>query len=161
MKRCFTSQTAEGTLTIVGLYMPLPAPPTIREDLSMDFVLGLPLTHQGFNSVMVVVDRFSKMIHFFACKKYHDAINITNLFFQEVHRLNGIPSTIVSNRDVKYLSNFGKTPWNKFDSSLRSSTTAHPQTDDQTKVANSTVGNLIRCLIGSIIVCLSGDRLKQ
>ncbi|KAK1602139.1 hypothetical protein QYE76_017182 [Lolium multiflorum] len=126
VKRCITCNKSKSKLKPHGLYTPLPAPTTPWEDISMDFVLGLPRTKRGHDSIFVVVDRFSKM---------------------EIVRLHGVPKTIVSDRDVKFMSYFWKTLWRKLGTKLLFSTTCHPQTDGQTEVVNRTLSQLLRSMI--------------
>jgi len=146
-KQCIACRKAKSRVQPHRLYTPLPVPTEPWVDISMDFVLRLPRSKKGRDSIFVVVDRFFKMTHFITCNETDDASHVANLFFREILRLHGIPKSIVSNRDVKFLSYFWRTLWGKLRTKLLFSTTCHPQTYGQTKVVNKTLSQLLRAII--------------
>ena len=145
--RCITCKQAKSRVLPHGLYTPLPVSSAPWVDISMDFVLGLPRSSKGRDSIFVVVNRFSKMAHFISCHKIDDATHIADSFFREIVRLHGVPRSIVSNRDVKFLSYFWKVLWGKLGTKLLFWTTCHPQTDGQTEVVNRTLSTFLCTII--------------
>ena len=101
--RCISCLKAKSKTMLHGLYTPLPIASAPWEDINMDFILGLPRTARGFESIFVVVDRFSKMAHFIPCHKVDDAQNVSKLFF----------------RDPKFISHFWRTLWGKLGTKLQ------------------------------------------
>jgi len=95
----------------------------------------------------VVVNHFSKMACFIPCHKVNDASNIARLFFRDMARLNGIPCTIVSDRDSKFLSHFLKTLWSRLGTKLNFSTSCHPKTEWQKKVVNRSLSTMLMLIL--------------
>jgi hypothetical protein len=97
---------AKTTIKNKGLYTPLPTLEKPWESISMDYMSVLPSTKQGNDCVFVVVDRFSKMAILTSCKKNITMTDTAKLFFKQVWVHFGIPHTIISDRDNRFLNKF-------------------------------------------------------
>jgi transposase InsO family protein len=130
-----------------GLLQPLPVPERNWEGISMDFITCLPETTAGFDAIMVVVDRLSKMAHFIPCVGTIDAPEAAQLFFANIFRAHGLPKSIVSDRDSKFTSNFWRALFQLTGTSLDMSTARHAQTDGQTERLNRTLEEMLRAFV--------------
>jgi hypothetical protein len=100
----------------------LPIPDRPWDAISMDFVMGLPRNQRGNDSIFVVVEIFSKMVHFIPCHKNSDSTHIENLFFKEIVRLMGY-------QRYQICGTFWRTLWKKLGTNFSFISTYLPQTD--------------------------------
>ncbi|KAL0556775.1 hypothetical protein IC582_005291 [Cucumis melo] len=127
-----------------GLLQPLSIPEWKWENVSMDFITGLPRTLRGFTVIWVVVDRLTKSTHFVPGKSTYTASKWAQLYMSEIVRLHGVPVSIVSDRDARFTSKFWKGLQTAMGTRLDFSTTFHPQTDGQTERLNQVLEDMLR-----------------
>jgi hypothetical protein len=126
-----------------GVLKPLPIPTRAWQDLSMDFITHLPLSN-GYDAIMVVVDRLTKMRHFIPCNGTCDAEEAARLYTLHVWKLHGLPRSIVSDRGPQFVSEFWRHLTRRLGIQSLLSTAFHPETDGQTEIANSILEQYLR-----------------
>jgi hypothetical protein len=109
-----------------GLLQSLEVPEWPWDDTAMDFVVGLPRTPRGKDAIWVVVDRLSKVAHFIPIRTTNLLSDLAPIYVREIVRLHGVPKTIVSDRDAKFVSKFWESLQNALGTELRLSTAFHP-----------------------------------
>ncbi|XP_073120163.1 uncharacterized protein [Henckelia pumila] len=131
-----------------GLLKPLHIPTWKWEDVTMDFVIGLPITQRRMNSIWIIVYRLTKSAHFLPVRNNFSMNQYAELYIREVVRLHGVPARIVSDRDPRFTSNFWKSLHHGLGTKLSFSTAFHPQTDGQSERVIQILEYLLRaCMI--------------
>jgi transposase InsO family protein len=127
-----------------GLLKPLEIPVWKWEDISMDFVVGLPWTPKGNESVWVIVDRLTKVAHFVPVKARYATEKMADLYVEHILRLHGAPRNIMSDRGPQFVAKFWKSFHQLLGTTLSYSTAFHPQTDGQTERVNQVLEKMLR-----------------
>lgn len=121
-------QTKYSTSKPMGLLQPLPIPTRPWEELTMDFIVGLPPSH-GYTAIFVIVDRLTKGVHFAALKPKFTARTVADQFVATIVKLHGFPLHIISDRDPIFFSSFWLGIMHNSGTKLHYSSAYHPQTD--------------------------------
>ncbi|WVZ89106.1 hypothetical protein U9M48_035559 [Paspalum notatum var. saurae] len=127
-----------------GLLQPLKIPEWKWEEISMHFIVGLPRTQKGYNSIWVVVDRLTKVAHFIPVNTTYSSARLAKLYISRIVCLHGVPKRIISDRGSQFTSRFWEQLHDSIDSKLWFSTAYHPQTDGQTERTNQILEDMLR-----------------
>jgi hypothetical protein len=114
------------------------------EEIAMDFIVGLPRSQSGYDSIWVILDRLTKVAHFIPVKTIYSGPQLAELFMLRIVCLHGVPKKIVSDRGAQFTSKFWERLHEILDTQLRFSSTYHPQTDGQTERVNQIVEDMLR-----------------
>eukprot|EP00253_Pinus_taeda_P004243 PITA_04243 len=144
VRECDVCQRNKGEMSYpAGLLQPLPIPEGKWECISMDFITGLPMV-QGKDCIFVDVDRLTKYAHFFTRSVDYTTVQVAELFFREFFRLHGLPKTITSDRDIRFMGGFWQELFRLVGTELTPSTSYQPQTDGQTEIVNKWLEGYLR-----------------
>ena len=119
--------------------VPLPQPERAWQDISMDFITGLPPAirrGKAYDAILVVVDKYSKMVRYIPCTSEIDAPELGERLIKEIFSKFGRPRSIVSDRGFTFTSKYWGTLCYYLTVKRRLSTAFHPQTDGQTERMN-------------------------
>ncbi|KAE8691860.1 Detected protein of unknown function [Hibiscus syriacus] len=125
-----------------GLLEPLPVPKRPWDLITLDFISALPKS-EGYGSIMVVVDQFSKYWTFIPCPKDCTTEEAARAFFKNVVKHWGLPRSIISDRDPRFIGCLWTELFKLLCTELNFSTSFHPQTDEQTERVNT----LLECYL--------------
>lgn len=112
----------------------------------MDFITDLSSSN-SYDSIFVVVDRFTKMAHFVPCTKSISGEETAKLFMDNIYRYHGLPKDIISDRGTQFVSRFWRNLFKILKVDIKLSSAFHPQTDGQTERVNQILEQYLRCTI--------------
>jgi hypothetical protein len=115
-----------------------------RLSISMDFIVGLPKTQSGYDSIWVIIDRLSKVAHLILVKTTYKGSMLAELYIARIVCLHGVPKKIVSDRGIQFTSKFWENLQESMDTKLNFSSAYHPQTDGQTERVNQILEDMLR-----------------
>ena len=113
----------------------------------MDFIVGLPRTQKGYDSIWVVIDRLTKSAHFIPVKTVYRAKTYAEIYIARIVSLHGIPETITSDRGPQFVSRFWEQLHSQLDTTLVHSLAYHPQTSGQVERTNQTLEDMLRACV--------------
>ena len=144
---CPVCQTEKGShLRLAGKLMPLEIPQRKWDHVVLDFVVGMPVQGE-YDAICTVVDKATKMCHFIPCSERISAKQVAKLYWQNVGKLHGIPSVLISDRDVRFTSRFWKELWRLLGTNLRMGSGFHPESSGQVEIFNQLLEQTLRCTI--------------
>ncbi|GKU89663.1 hypothetical protein SLEP1_g3776 [Rubroshorea leprosula] len=117
------------------------------DGLTMDFVMGLPRTLKGNDSIWVIVDRFTKSAHFLPYRTGTSIEKLANMYMNEIVKLHGVPVSIVSDRDTRFLSHFWTSLQQSLGTQLNFNTAFHPQIDGQSERTIQILEDMLRACV--------------
>ena len=125
--KCDTYQRVKAIhLKSIGPLHPLPVPSWKWDDISMDFIVGLPKTSKGFYSIWVIVDHLTKQAHFLPIRTEYPAICYAKLYIDHIMSFHGVPKTNISDRGAQFISNFWEELHKSLGTKLIHSSSYHP-----------------------------------
>jgi hypothetical protein len=127
-----------------GLLHPLKIPEWKWEEIGIDFIVGLPRTSAGYDSIWVIVDRLTKVAHFIPVKTTYSGAKLAELYMGRIVCLHGVPKKIVSDRGSQFTSRYWKKLHKSLDTRLNFSSAYHPQTDGHTERTNQVLEDMLR-----------------
>jgi transposase InsO family protein len=110
----------------------------------MDFIVGLPKTQSGCDSIWIIVDRLTKVTHFIPVKTTYSGPQLAELYMSRIVYLHGVPKKIVSDRGTQFTSKFWERLYETLNTQLHFSSAYHPQTDGQTERVNQILEDMLR-----------------